>query len=49
VTFGWQRFVGERGISVGVDTFGASAPDKTLFEHYGLTVAKVVEAAKKAG
>lgn len=46
VTFGWERFVGDRGVALGVDRYGASAPDKILFEQYGLTVAKVVEAAK---
>ncbi len=46
VTLGWERFVGDRGIAIGVDRYGASAPDKILYEQYGLTVAKVVEAAK---
>ncbi len=48
VTFGWERFIGDHGVAVGVDTFGASAPDKILFEKYGLTAAHVVEAAKKS-
>jgi transketolase len=46
VTMGWERFVGDRGIAIGVDQYGASAPDKILYEQYGLTAAKVVEAAK---
>ncbi|MCA2979736.1 MAG: transketolase [Myxococcaceae bacterium] len=46
VTLGWERFVGDRGVALGVDTYGASAPDRVLFEQYGLTVAKVVAAAK---
>jgi transketolase len=46
VTLGWERFVGDRGTAIGVDTYGASAPDKILYEQYGLTAAKVVEAAK---
>ncbi len=46
VTMGWDRFVGDRGIAIGVDKYGASAPDKVLYEQYGLTAAKVVEAAK---
>ena len=48
VTFGWEQWIGDRGVAVGVDTFGASAPDKVLFEQYGLTVAHVVSAAKKS-
>jgi transketolase len=46
LTHGWERWVGERGIAIGVDTFGASAPDKVLYEQYGVTVAKLVAAAK---
>ncbi len=46
VTMGWERFVGDRGIAIGVDKYGASAPDKILYEQYGITAAKVVEAAK---
>jgi transketolase len=48
VTFGWERWIGDKGVAVGVDRFGASAPDKVLFEQYGLTVANVVAAAKRA-
>ena len=48
VTFGWREIVGDAGECVGVDEFGASAPDKILFEQYGLTVGHVVAAAKKS-
>lgn len=48
VTFGWDRWIGERGIAIGVDSFGASAPDKVLYEKYDLTVSHVVRAAKKS-
>ncbi|PZR11980.1 MAG: transketolase [Archangium gephyra] len=47
VTFGWREWVGDAGETIGVDEFGASAPDKILFEQYGLTVGAVVEAARK--
>lgn len=47
ITHGWERWVGEHGIGVGVDTFGASAPDKVLWEKFGLTVGKVVEAVRR--
>jgi transketolase len=46
-TFGWRQHVGDRGASVGVDTFGASAPGEVLYEKYGLTPTAVVEAAKR--
>ncbi|MBN2471087.1 MAG: transketolase, partial [Anaerolineae bacterium] len=45
VSFGWQRWVGEEGIIIGVDRFGASAPWKTIYENLGLTPAALVEAA----
>jgi transketolase len=41
----WQRWVGADGVAMGLHRFGASAPYKELYEHLGLTVAKVVEAA----
>jgi transketolase len=43
----WHVFVGERGRIVGVDRFGASAPGKVLFEHYGLTVDSVSQAVRE--
>ncbi len=36
-TFGWERFVGSEGISIGIDHFGASAPAGVIAEHYGFT------------
>ena len=44
-TFGWGKYVGSEGTSIGVDTFGESAPIEELYEHFGITTAKVVEAA----
>jgi transketolase len=40
--------VGSPGRSIGLDHFGASAPTDVLFEKFGFTVEKVVEAAKAA-
>lgn len=45
-TFGWEKFVGQKGKAIGVDTFGASAPAPILYEKYGITKAAAVEAAK---
>ncbi len=39
--FGWSEWVGEAGDVVGVNRFGASAPWKTIYEHYGLTAENV--------
>ncbi|MFT3842564.1 MAG: transketolase [Myxococcaceae bacterium] len=46
-TFGWQKWVGNRGIAIGVDHWGASAPAEVIYEKFGLTAPKVVEAVKK--
>ena len=48
MTHGWEKWIGDHGVAVGVDTFGASAPDKALFEHSGMTVANVVAQAHKS-
>ena len=47
-TFGWHRWVGERGRVIGLDHFGASAPFETLYREFGLTVEKIVAAAKQS-
>ena len=41
----WWRYVGLDGAVVGMDTFGASAPAKKLFEHFGFTAANVAKVA----
>jgi len=45
-TFGWARWVGDGGRSIGVDHFGASAPAEVLYEEFGITASAVVEAAR---
>jgi transketolase len=44
----WWRYVGLDGAVVGMDTFGASAPAKILFEHFGFTAANVAKVAAGA-
>lgn len=46
-TFGWARYVGFEGSSIGIDTFGESGPAGELFKHFGITTEKMVEAASK--
>ncbi len=46
-TFGWERYVGATGRSIGMHSFGASAPIKALQQHFGFTVENVVAAAKE--
>jgi transketolase len=45
-TLGWERFTGDLGSVIGMHTFGASAPDKALFEHFGFTAQRVAEEAR---
>jgi transketolase len=46
VRLGWERFIGEDGAFVGMTGFGASAPDKALFPHFGITAEAVAAAAR---
>ena len=43
---GWERYVGEAGTVVGMTSFGASAPAKDVFQHFGITAEAVVDAVK---
>jgi transketolase len=47
VRFGWDAIIGPDGIFVGMKSFGASAPAKDLYKHFGITAEAVVEAASK--
>jgi len=44
--FGWKEWVGDHGDVVGVDRYGASAPWKVLYRHYGLTPENVARRAR---
>jgi transketolase len=48
VEMGWHKWLGEKGVFIGMSTFGASAPAKVCFEKFGITSDKVVEAAKRS-
>jgi transketolase len=43
---GWDRYVGMDGATIGMHTFGSSAPMKDLMTKFGFTPEKVVAAAK---
>ena len=45
VGFGWDRYIGERGTFIGMQSFGASAPAAQLYEHFGITAEAIVNAA----
>jgi transketolase len=42
----WYRWVGSNGVILGIERYGASAPYETIYRELGLTVEKVVDAAK---
>jgi len=42
----WYRWLGERGVMVGIERFGASAPYQRIYGEFGLTVERVVTEAK---
>lgn len=46
VRMGWDRFIGNDGIFIGMTGFGASGPYKALYEHFGITSDAIVAAAK---
>ena len=43
---GWHRWVGDEGDVVAMEGFGASAPAKVLYEHFGFTGEAVAERAR---
>ena len=46
ITFGWERYLGPRGVAVGIDRYGASAPYERLLVEFGLTADAVAVAAR---
>ncbi|TYP71812.1 transketolase [Paenibacillus methanolicus] len=44
--FGWERYVGDKGAILGINTFGASAPGNKVIAEYGFTVENVVSKVK---
>ena len=44
-TFGWERWIGDRGIAIGVDRFGASGKAADIAKAFGFTAEHVAEVA----
>lgn len=42
---GWDRWIGDGGVFVGMEGFGASAPAEELYEHFGITAERVADMA----
>jgi transketolase len=47
-TMGWSKYVGDRGLSVGIDHFGASAPAADLAKAFGFTPDRIAQLALDA-
>ncbi len=47
-TLGWHRWVGDRGITIGMEGFGASAPAGALYKHFGFTPENVAQTGRQA-
>jgi len=45
--FGWQEWVGDSGLIIGIDKFGASAPYQEIYKHYGITSQNIVNKVVK--
>jgi transketolase len=45
-SFGWERYIGEHGRFIGMKGFGASAPAKDLYKHFGITAEAAADAAR---
>lgn len=43
VTLGWQRYTGNDGLNIGLDSFGASAPAEDLYDYFGFSVDRIVD------
>ncbi len=46
-TIGWEKYVGIEGTAIGIDHFGASAPYKEIYQHFGLTAEHMAEEAMR--
>ena len=43
----WKKYVGNSGLTFGINTFGKSAPYKEIYKHFGLTAANIANKSKK--
>jgi transketolase len=47
VRMGWERYIGTKGIFIGMAGYGTSAPYEIAYNHFGITADAVVEAARR--
>ncbi|MCX6168468.1 MAG: transketolase [Ignavibacteriales bacterium] len=48
VGLGWQKFVGQNGLIISQETFGASAPESVLADHFGFTAEKIYSRIRRS-
>jgi transketolase len=48
IALSWRDLVGDAGVSVSLEHFGASAPFEKLYEEFGITAAAVADAARSS-
>ena len=46
ISMGWEGYAGEKGIIIGIDKYGSSAPGGKVMAEYGFTVENIFEKAK---
>ena len=46
VSLGWERFIGEDGVFIGMSGFGASAPYERLYKEFGITAQALADAVQ---
>jgi transketolase len=44
---GWDKWLGDKGVFIGMSSFGASAPASICFEKFGITAGAITQAAKQ--
>jgi len=47
ITMGWREHIGDRGVAIGIDRYGASAPGELILEKLGITAEAVAAAARR--
>ena len=45
---GWHKYIGSRGIFIGMSGFGASAPAPALYQHFQITAEHVVQKVQQS-
>jgi transketolase len=46
-TLGWHKYVGDAGVAIGIDRFGASAPYREIYKNFGMTAERMAAEAEK--